>query len=308
MKNQNQNQIYSQKKKPRILLLPDVPNWAWEIKSRYIQKYLSDEFEIKIQILESNRNVSLDFDIYMVYTPAHLKHLGHVEKKKRIAGVTGHYALDKHIKGKNIEARTAAVHANSRILERELKKYHSKVYYVPNGVDLDLFPYRPPTKHKQLVVGFLGKTLPGKGVADTIKPAVNSVNGTIFVQKAKNWKNAKPIETLSNFYASLDLYLVASTIDGTPNPALEAAATGRPIIANNIGNMPELIENGVNGFLVPRKKGEYIQKLQEFVKNPTLVETMGRAARKTIEEHWDWKIQAENYRQMFRETLECQES
>ena len=294
--------------KPRILLLPDVPKWAWEIKSRYIQQYLSDEFEIKIQILESNRNVSADFDIYMIYTPAHLNHLRHVDKEKRIAGVTGHYALNKHIKGKNIGNHVAAVHVNSRILERALKKHHPKVYYVPNGVDLDLFPYRPPVKHKHLIVGFLGRNLPGKVVADIIKPAVNGVNGTIFVQKAKNWRNAEPIETLSNFYASIDLYLVASTIDGTPNPALEASATGRPVIANAIGNMPEFIEDGVNGFLVQRRKIEYIHKLKEFVKNPKLVETMGKAARKTIEEDWDWKIRAENYRQMFRETLECQKS
>jgi glycosyltransferase involved in cell wall biosynthesis len=34
---------------------------------------------------------------------------------------------------------------------------------------------------------------------------------------------------------------------------LEAAACGRPIISNQIGNMPEFIKDGWNGFIVPRK-------------------------------------------------------
>lgn len=269
---------------------------------------MSDEFEIEIQILESNRSISPDFDIYVVYTPAHLNHLRSIKKEKRIVGITGHYAFEKHVKGKNTLQHTAAVHVNSRILEKKLAKYHPKVYYVPNGVDCELFPYVPPTPHKNLVVGFLGRPLPGKGVGDIIKPVVTSVDGAVFVQKAKNWRTAVPIENLSSFYASIDIYMVASTIDGTPNPALEAAATGRPIIANRIGNMPEFIQDGVNGFLVARNKQEYRQKLQLFVKKRSLIETMGKAARETAEQRWDWKIRAEHYRQMFKEVLACQES
>lgn len=296
--------------KPRVLLLPDVNNWAWWIKSKYIQKYLCDEFEIEVIALNSRPNKVLDssFDIYMVYTPAHSAHLRHVDREKRIAGVTGHLAVDRHVKGKRLDNHFVALHANSKMLEEELKKHHSKVYYTPNGVDLNVFHQRPFARHKSVVVGFLGRKLPGKGLTSVIRPAVNLVSGAVLVENIKSWKNAQPLASLSDFYASIDVYMVASIVDGTPNPALEAAATGRPIISNRIGNMPEFIKDGVNGFLVPRKSPAYAEKLRRLVKDRKLLAEMGKQARATVEEQWTWEIQAENYRKMFREVLGCQKS
>ena len=93
--------------------------------------------------------------------------------------------------------------------------------------------------------------------------------------------------------------MVASMEDGTPNPALEAAACGRPIISNQIGNMPEFIKDGWNGFLVERKIGAYVNKLKYLQENRNELIRMGNNARKTVLEEWTWKKQAENYRNMF---------
>jgi glycosyltransferase involved in cell wall biosynthesis len=96
---------------------------------------------------------------------------------------------------------------------------------------------------------------------------------------------------------------VSSETDGTPNGALEAAACGRPIISNKIGNMPEFIVDGYNGFLVPRNIEAYVEKLLYLKHNRTHLVEMGKNARKTIETGWTWKIQAENYRKMFRSII-----
>ena len=101
----------------------------------------------------------------------------------------------------------------------------------------------------------------------------------------------------------MDVFLVASVEDGTPNPALEAAACGRPIISNHIGNMPEFIKDGYNGFLVDRKIGEYVKKINYFKNNRKELIRMGKNARKTVLENWTWKKQAENYRKMFKKVF-----
>jgi glycosyltransferase involved in cell wall biosynthesis len=102
-------------------------------------------------------------------------------------------------------------------------------------------------------------------------------------------------------YQEMDVFLIASVEDGTPNPGLEAAACGRPIISNPIGNMPELIKDGVNGFLVKRQIGAYVEKIRWLQKNRDKMIKMGLKNREEIEKHWTWKIQAERYRNMFRE-------
>ena len=119
----------------------------------------------------------------------------------------------------------------------------------------------------------------------------------------KDYRNRLPYTEMWRYYQNMDVFMVASVEDGTPNGALEAAACGRPIISNRIGNMPEFIKDGVNGFLVERKLSAYIEKLEYLNKNRDHLVEMGKEARKTIEEEWTWKIQAENYRKMFKEIL-----
>jgi glycosyltransferase involved in cell wall biosynthesis len=109
---------------------------------------------------------------------------------------------------------------------------------------------------------------------------------------------------MPQFYQNIDVFIVASTTDGTPNGALEAAACGRPIISNHIGNMPEFIKDGYNGFLINGLDiGKYVEKIKILESDRKLLIEMGKNARKTVESGWTWKIQAENYRKMFQNII-----
>jgi glycosyltransferase involved in cell wall biosynthesis len=55
-----------------------------------------------------------------------------------------------------------------------------------------------------------------------------------------------------DWYNSGTVLVCASESEGTPNPALEAAACGCTIVTTRVGNMPELISDGVNGVFVER--------------------------------------------------------
>jgi len=51
--------------------------------------------------------------------------------------------------------------------------------------------------------------------------------------------------------AAADAFVMASRYEGMPNAAIQALATGLPVVGTDVGGMPELIQDGVNGYLVP---------------------------------------------------------
>jgi glycosyltransferase involved in cell wall biosynthesis len=55
---------------------------------------------------------------------------------------------------------------------------------------------------------------------------------------------------LARAYHALDVYLVASRQEGGPKAVLEAMATGVPLVSTRVGQATELVEHGVNGWLV----------------------------------------------------------
>ncbi len=61
---------------------------------------------------------------------------------------------------------------------------------------------------------------------------------------------SEPREDIAGFLAGLDQFWLTSDWEGTPNVVLEAMAAGVPVVATSVGGTPELIEDGVNGFLV----------------------------------------------------------
>lgn len=184
-----------------------------------------------------------------------------------------------------------------------------KTYYMPRGVDPKVFyPMTTEFKHKDentFTIAYVGKPVPEKGLKEFIMPACEQASIRIIFND-RNYENALSPEEMNKFYNQADAYIVASTIDGTPNPALEAASCGKPIIANEIGNMPEFIKDGENGFLLTgeMKVNKYAQKLMWMKKNQKKTFEMGMNARNTIKQNWTWtKVVNKNERQAFRKML-----
>jgi L-malate glycosyltransferase len=84
-----------------------------------------------------------------------------------------------------------------------------------------------------------------------------------------------------------DLMLMPSEMESFGLAALEAMACGVPTIATRVGGVPELIDNGVNGFLFPVGDVEGMaQAAIELLTNPAALEQMAHAARKTAQDHF----------------------
>jgi glycosyltransferase involved in cell wall biosynthesis len=300
-------------RKPKIVLMSDVGSWAWYKKSLEIKKHLADEFDIDIYNVLENRtqggiNVN-NYDLYFTYGWSYIGSIRAVPIERRISGVTAH--KDGVFFNNTIVPQMKQVmwyHANSILLKNELEKAVGKVFYVPNGVDETMFYERKPIplERDNLVVLHVGKKCghgtDAKGHTRFIEPACAKA-GVKYIGHYNNYKTALPTEKMAELYQKADVCIIASQTDGTPNMGLEGAASGRPIISNRIGNMPEFIKDDYNGFLVERDVDKYVEKLLYLKNNRDKLIEMGKNARKTVEEGWTWKIQAENYRKMFQTIL-----
>lgn len=91
-------------------------------------------------------------------------------------------------------------------------------------------------------------------------------------------------ERLAGLYAAMDLFVFPSLWDGMPNALLEAMACGRPCVATAVGAMPEVIEDGVSGWLVaPHRLDTLMDKVLAVLHDGPARDRVGRAARLRVE-------------------------
>lgn len=105
------------------------------------------------------------------------------------------------------------------------------------------------------------------------------------------WKNQSEVTQL---LSESDILLAPSVTakdgdeEGTPVVIMEAMAMGLPVISTWHSGIPEMIKDGVSGFLVPERNVEELaKKINYLIQHPEIWEKMGRAGRKQIEQHHD---------------------
>jgi glycosyltransferase involved in cell wall biosynthesis len=89
---------------------------------------------------------------------------------------------------------------------------------------------------------------------------------------------------------------------------LEAMQFSIPVISTKEGAIPEIIDDGITGFLVDKNSPEQIaEKLELLINNPELRKSMGRAGRKKYEKKYTLHKFEENMLQVFQRVIQCVE-
>jgi glycosyltransferase involved in cell wall biosynthesis len=98
------------------------------------------------------------------------------------------------------------------------------------------------------------------------------------------------VKALGAFYRSLDLLVMPSRQESFGVSAVEAAASGLPVIASNIGGIPEVVVDGETGLLVNAEDVSGFSKAMIMLaENDDLRKKLGFKARRRAESHFDWK-------------------
>jgi glycosyltransferase involved in cell wall biosynthesis len=90
---------------------------------------------------------------------------------------------------------------------------------------------------------------------------------------------------LGQIMANTDIFAMSSILEGQPLAVVEAMSYGCPIVTTDVGGIPELIKDGINGLLCkPRDSAGLARNISCLIDHPELRERLGQAARKSYEQ------------------------
>ena len=183
----------------------------------------------------------------------------------------------------------------------KFKLNYKKIFSIPNGIEI-AFVNRNQNKldfGNSIIILYLGWIGKKKGTFDLLEVAEilkekgynfkilsvgpemktgdrKLINSIIRNKKLKDSvKLLKEVEhdEVPAFYNSADIFILPSYTEGFPMCILEAMASGLPIVSTNVGAIPEIIEEGKNGFLFePGDINTFINKIEILINNKKLRE------------------------------------
>jgi len=119
------------------------------------------------------------------------------------------------------------------------------------------------------------------------------------LEKYDNFKWLGPLQypdKVREYLTEIDVYALVSGIDMSPLTLQEAQLMRKPVVATNVGGIPELMRNNETGFLVEKGNSEeWIKKLSILIDDKQKREDMGNNGRKFVEENFSWNKIAKEF-------------
>ena len=151
------------------------------------------------------------------------------------------------------------------------------------------------SKYPQAVFQLLGGVDPGN-------PAAIAADELAKLCQGSGIEHLMPVSDVRPFIAVADVCVLPSYREGIPSALLEAASMRRPMIATDVAGCRDVVEEGINGFLVPAKSAIALVNAMEKMLNldETSIQSMKEAARRTVCERFAKEIIIRHYQQILK--------
>jgi len=104
--------------------------------------------------------------------------------------------------------------------------------------------------------------------------------------------------------ANADIFVMSSVSEGCPTALIEAMYFGRPVVASHVGGIPEMIENGVSGYLVKdRTPVGFFDAIMNVINDRKVNRKMGERARKIFWSRFATEKMLDAYEKLYKEVL-----
>jgi glycosyltransferase involved in cell wall biosynthesis len=207
------------------------------------------------------------------------------------------------------------------------------VEHVPKGVDVEAFRPDGPNRRDALGLGgkrvalVVSRLVPIKNVAlavdalgiaardradlrlivvgdGPLRGALEARVAALGLTAHVKFAGRVPYEDVAPWYRSADLFVLPSEFDNSPNVALEAMASGLPVVATDVGGLRQYVRHGVNGELVPAGDSAALARsIVRYLDDPGLSARVGQRNRDDVVAGFSWTQSARVLRAVYERVI-----
>jgi glycosyltransferase involved in cell wall biosynthesis len=107
-------------------------------------------------------------------------------------------------------------------------------------------------------------------------------------------------EDVPSLLQAMDVFVLPSVSEGLPLSILEAMALRKPVVASNVGGIPEVVKDGVTGYLVPPKDPEALaEKILLLLHHPQIAADLGKSGQKRVQGAFSLEQMIQEYQSLY---------
>ena len=228
-----------------------------------------------------------------------------IKAKRKILSVHGVYSkqvdmLHSKITSSIINSRESQVldwadklTTDSKFVQSEYAKLGKSFEYIPAPLDSQKFQDIHTSTEKKNQIVFVGRDSFEKGI-DILRNIESKINASVKYCTNLDWKDAMKIVQESQ------ILVVPSRIESIPQVIKEAFFLQVPVIATNVGGIPELISNNITGLLVPPENPEEMTNaINELLSDNNTKQKLSKNAFEFINKNFSWDVLIEKYIKLY---------
>lgn len=229
--------------------------------------------------------------------------------------------------------KAGAVFSTSHAMAKESRRYGAeKIHITPFGVDTDLFRPRPdgrrpnevrlgtfkPLEHlygiDTLIRAFAGlkEKHPEKSISllicgdGSLRSELEQLAADLAVKDQIVFAGRVPHWQVPTYINRVDIGVFPSRHESFGVAVLECSACEKPVVTSNVEGLPEVVREGITGFMVPPDREEALEEaLEHLILHPEVRQRLGKQGRYFVEQHYRKDhcvaIMVEHYKRVLRE-------